>query len=463
MITAVGDHGEQAIRRISFDHQGHQLHRRRVEPLHVLAHEQRRSLICETEEQAGQHVERAPPARFGPERDLVTLRAGLDLEQLGDHLDGIGRGPARVTDQPLHGGERLDVVCGLIRVGRPPKMLDDGLEHAVVETWRAAQLDDDAAISPHVLAQLVDDATLADARLAADHGELAGAAGGRSPRAHQQPHLGVPPDQRRETTATNGIDAGLGVGLAEHDKDIQRPVDTLERRGAHRLDRDESLDEGERAATDDDLARFGEGLQTRRNVRRLTDDIGTETRRAGTHLADDDETGVHSDAGIQIVHLQLVPELVDGVDHARRRPDRLPGIVLVGRRKAEVGDNAVTQIVGDEAIVGGDDLDAAILIGAHHATQVLGIEPTGHRRRSDEIGEHHGEVPTLPLDRLDTSPGRRSALGERRPATVAEVVIRRILTAAPRTGPLQRRAARAAEQRIGRRHVPTRPAGRLHR
>ena len=121
MVAAVGDHGEQPIRRLSFDHAGHQLDRRRVEPLRVLAHEQRRLLVGETAEQSIEHVEGAPAASFGPERHLVALPASLDLEQLGDHLDGVGGGPARATNETLHGGERDGVIGHLRQASCPPE------------------------------------------------------------------------------------------------------------------------------------------------------------------------------------------------------------------------------------------------------------------------------------------------------------------------------------------------------
>ena len=91
MIAAVGDGDEEPLGKLMFEHAGDQLHSRRVEPLHVLAHEEGGALLCEPERQAGQDLERATPAGLGAERHLRSLNAGLEPEQLADHLGGVRR------------------------------------------------------------------------------------------------------------------------------------------------------------------------------------------------------------------------------------------------------------------------------------------------------------------------------------------------------------------------------------
>ena len=85
--------------------------------------------------------------------------------------------------------------------------------------------------------------------------------------------LGIPPDERCQPPTAHGVEAVLHIGLADHGERRQCAVHALEQWGPERLDLEEPLDEGEHAAADDDLVGIGEGLQTRRNVRSLADDV----------------------------------------------------------------------------------------------------------------------------------------------------------------------------------------------
>src|SRR3954470_14993703 len=58
----------------------------------------------------------------------------------------------------------------------------------------------------------------------------------------------------------------------------------------------------------------------------------------------------------------------------------------------EVGQDAITHIAGDEAVVAGDDVAAQGAIGMQQIAQLFGIELLAQRRRAHQVTEHHGEL-----------------------------------------------------------------------
>ena len=111
-------------------------------------------------------------------------------------------------------------------------------------------------------------------------------------------------------------------------------------------------------------------------------------------IADHDEAGGDADA-----HLQLVPgarlQRPDDAGDFQSRPDRPLGIVLVGVRKAEIGENAVAHEFGDETVIARDHARAGVLIGADHLPHILGIEPRRQRGRAREVAEHDRQLAAL--------------------------------------------------------------------
>src|SRR5262249_4801312 len=64
-------------------------------------------------------------------------------------------------------------------------------------------------------------------------------------------------------------------------------------------------------------------------------------------------------------------------------------------RIAEIGENAVPHVLGDEATSLADLFGAAAVIGTDNLAHVLGIEPRGERRRVDEVAEQNRELPAF--------------------------------------------------------------------
>ena len=87
--------------------------------------------------------------------------------------------------------------------------------------------------------------------------------------------------------------------------------------------------------------------------------------------------------------------------HARRDgesgQDGSLGVVVVRAGIAEKSDGAVADVLVDVAAVAGDALVADALVGAQHVAQCLGVQVSGERRRTDNVGEQHRQLATLAI------------------------------------------------------------------
>ena len=94
-----------------------------------------------------------------------------------------------------------------------------------------------------------------------------------------------------------------------------------------------------------------------------------------------------------------VPSAGGDSGHRRERgepgADRPLGIVLVGRRPAEIGQDAVAQELRDVALVPRQLRRDRALVGGHDLARVLGIEAGGERGRAHEVDEDERELAPL--------------------------------------------------------------------
>jgi hypothetical protein len=73
---------------------------------------------------------------------------------------------------------------------------------------------------------------------------------------------------------------------------------------------------------------------------------------------------------------------------------------------AEIGEDAVAEVLGDMSFEALDNRRDATMVGADHLAQVLGIERGRQRGRADQIDEHHRQLTALGFARN----GRRRGL-----------------------------------------------------
>jgi hypothetical protein len=88
----------------------------------------------------------------------------------------------------------------------------------------------------------------------------------------------------------------------------------------------------------------------------------------------------------------------------------------VGPRVPEVGEDAVAEELGDEAVVALDGRGDRLLVSGEKRAQVLRVEGGGQRGGADEVAEHDSEVATLGVagevgDRPAGNPGAEGGDG----------------------------------------------------
>src|ERR1035437_9354099 len=64
-------------------------------------------------------------------------------------------------------------------------------------------------------------------------------------------------------------------------------------------------------------------------------------------------------------------------------------------RIAEINEDAVAHIFGDEPVEAAHDLSDTFLIARDDLAQVLRVHAGGERRRTDQVAEHEGDLTTL--------------------------------------------------------------------
>ena len=142
----------------------------------------------------------------------------------------------------------------------------------------------------------------------------------------------------------------------------------------------------------DQGARPGQRLQSGGEVWRLADHAALLRGTGADQIANDDEAG--GDANPHVQRL-LCGEPADRVDDREPGASRALGIVLMRLGIAEINQHAVAHILGDKTAKAGDGVGDAAMVGADDLAQILGIEARRQRRRTDQVAEHHRQLPPL--------------------------------------------------------------------
>src|SRR5262249_6345493 len=151
-------------------------------------------------------------------------------------------------------------------------------------------------------------------------------------------------------------------------------------------------DQSPRSRVDDDRVWFGKGLQSRREIRGLSGDSPLLCLTYARKTADNNQTGTNADASLQPF---ACLEVEDSLDLSQARTHRSLGIIFMGLRIPEIGQQAIAHISGDKAIVPTDRFGGALLVRTQNLAQVLGIEARREPRRVDNIAEHNRDLPSL--------------------------------------------------------------------
>ena len=171
---------------------------------------------------------------------------------------------------------------------------------------------------------------------------------------------------------------------------------------AERLAVDRRRAQGDGGGAGEHAARRGQGLQPRGGVH----DVAHRRVVGAGEDADEHLAGVEADAhaGCGGSAPGLGDEAGQRVLHPQRRAHGPLGVVLVGDRRAEQGDDGVAEQLVDAAAERLDVGDEALEARLDEALHPLGVEVLGERRVADEVGEEHGDdAPLLERRRRPSS------------------------------------------------------------
>jgi hypothetical protein len=88
-------------------------------------------------------------------------------------------------------------------------------------------------------------------------------------------------------------------------------------------------------------------------------------------------------------------ELRNRLDKIEPSADRALSIMFMRLGVAQIGENTVTHVLGDEAAVALNQFRAAPVIDIDNPPQVLGIQPRRQCRRTHQVAKHHRELAAL--------------------------------------------------------------------
>ena len=365
-LGATGDHQQKPERFGAIDQAIDQLQRAGVGPLSVLEHDQHGPLarqILDLPDQRLQHELLAPLRR---QLGLRIARVGRQRQQRRQVRQTLAT--ARDGDDGL---ETFEATRGWVtgqasRGERQP--VDGGAEGTGLLMWRGLQPHQVMRLGAHRVFQRRQQPRLAQARLGDQQDHLAIAAARGGPAILQEAELPFPSGQRGQPGPAAGLETALGVARALDHEGGDRRGKPLERVRSQRLDVEAPVQQIAGGLRDDNPARGRQRLQPRREIGRLAH----HGPLLGGTLAD--QVSHHREAGGE-PEAHLGPEVDAGLDDAQRRAHAPLGVVLVRARVAEVHEDPVAHVAGDEAIEAGDLGRGALLEGAHQVAQ----NPRGRR------------------------------------------------------------------------------------
>jgi hypothetical protein len=147
-----------------------------------------------------------------------------------------------------------------------------------------------------------------------------------------------------------------------------------------------------RALRDHDLTRLGERLQSSGQVRRLADDAALLCFTRPDQIADDHQPSGNTDAGLQGYGEFERPNCSNPFQSRAHGP---LSIVLVRLRIAEVHEDAVAHVFGDEPIKAAHSVGHAFLIGRDYLPEVFRVHASRQRCRTHQVREHDGDLTAL--------------------------------------------------------------------
>src|SRR5271166_4830181 len=179
------------------------------------------------------------------------------------------------------------------------ELADDRMERAVGMLRRAEIAQARVRLAGEMFHELRRQPRFADAGLAREQHDLTFARLRQRPSLRQQFKLLFPPDERRQFSGMERLEAALDQTRPQGSPGPRGPGDALEVLRAEVLQLEEIAEQAPRAFGDDHHVRLGDALKTGREVWRLADDAALLRFARTDQVADDDQPGRDADPGPQ--------------------------------------------------------------------------------------------------------------------------------------------------------------------
>jgi hypothetical protein len=232
------------------------------------------------------------------------------------------------------------------------------MQRARPEIRRAIGLEAEVRLASQRVAERLHEPRLPDARLPVEQHDLAATRTGVRPTRGQQAELRVAIDERREARARPEPQRPDVVADRRHPMRIDGMRESPQRERAHGLGDERAGDQTARRFGDDQSARHGLPADACRQVHGVADRAVRGARRIAD-LTQDDESGMDADAHAELETVVALQDRIRSLEAGDQIEPRAHGAargVLVRGRHAEVGDDAVADVLRDRAVVRPDGL-----------------------------------------------------------------------------------------------------------
>ncbi len=239
------------------------------------------------------------------------------------------------------------------------------------------------------LAQRAQDAALADTRLARQHHHLTLAVFGLRPAAKQQIQFLYAAHQGgQRAVATMRVEAAIRHQGPFHSPGAKGFRDALQVLLPKIVQFKRLADQSTGRLRDDNLVSGGQCLQTCGQIGRATH-RGDRLGGAGLDLAaSDDQTGCDPNTHVQ-GDTCCGREPRQRFDERKAGLDGALGVMLVRLRITEIGQHAVSRVVGEVAMVAFNDICAASVTSGCHLPEVVQIEVGREHRQISHAASHN--------------------------------------------------------------------------
>ena len=189
------------------------------------------------------------------------------------------------------------------------------------------------------------------------------------------------PDKGAETARVQCLEAACRT-RPQYRPDAHRRGNALNLPCPEVLKLKQTAEKLSRAFGNDDHVRLSKSLQTRRQVRRFTDNAALLRTSRIDHIADDDQPAGDADAGLQRRARLQRRHRCNQFQACSYRP---LGIVLMGLWIAKISQHTVAQILRDEPAEAAHDPGGAFVISRNDLAQVFRVH-AGRRAQSNRLG-----------------------------------------------------------------------------